>query len=241
MKPIYRIIIASAILALAAACTKEDNNLAKQAGDGTSVTFTAGFPEVEPESRMSFTAGKLGWEAGDAIAVCDGASVISVTLTSADILESGAKAKFKADGLDASAAAYYAVYPASVAGTDAASFLSGTNIKLHNAGKVQDTKNSLWCVATTTGTSLSFKNVGAVIVIEPDAAKNISYMILNSECNEVLASDPVVDPADGSFTAGSATSSQIRSNVTDGKAYFCIEAKKLSAGFVIRCPASCRV
>ncbi len=236
MRKLYSIILVTASALLLSSCVKDpaaiaDDNDGTVIEDGVRFTATYALPEAP---RSTFTSGVLGWEAGDCIAICDGTNVATVTLAAGDITGGGATASFTVTGIDPAAAAYYAVYPASVAAATAGEFVSGGEIRLLNAGVAQDGKNSFWSVAKTTTTALSFKNAGALIVIETTNPA-ISYLTFDGDNREVLASNPTVNPDDGTLTAGSGTARQIRSALEGGKAYICFEPQTMMNGFVIRC------
>ena len=80
MKSVFKMIAIIMMMAAVFSCEMTEAPEEVEVKDST-MTFTAGFLVT----KTDFNEGKLTWEAGDKIAVCDGATVEIVTLKADDI------------------------------------------------------------------------------------------------------------------------------------------------------------
>lgn len=166
------------------------------------LTFTACFSDT----KASFAQGKMTWEEGDEIAICDGYSVSVAVLTSEDLSDSGHTATFSVKGLLKDAAEYYAVYPAdcayrTVSSKSEESFLSGGLIRI-NTGTGSVGKHSTfkcYAVADAPGSSFTFHNVGALVCFNTDR-KDISKVSFKANSSTSILSVLGVNPANGSVS-----------------------------------------
>ena len=193
----YIFIAVAGILALSA-CSKMDNNknAAKQ------MTFTAGYSDgATTRATMDFSTKKVSFDGGDEISILSANNTNTKFTTSAG----GASATFS--GTAVNDEKFYAVYPYT-----AGLALSGTTI----TGIVIPTSqwNALWgdwdansgwdpkapiAYATTTGASLQFHNLCAILKIYTD--HGLSGVTITISANENLAGTFSLDTSTGTLTA----------------------------------------
>ena len=176
MKKTFRLFSAAVAAIVFASCADTIGNdinapetdASVQDGNLVQMTFSASMAE-DVDSKTTYSARKVYWEASDAITVFSvGENVTKTPFSDPELLENGAVARFSGVA-DASAETYYAVYPHSEANTYdngtfsvvfphthvavANGFPSGSNISVAVSEKD----------AEATGQALQFKNVGALL------------------------------------------------------------------------------
>ena len=161
----YIYIAVAGILALSA-CSKNDDtqNAPRQ------MTFTAGYNEgAQTRATMNFSTKKVSFDANDEISILSAKNANTKFTTSAG----GASATF--DGVATNDSKFYAVYPYTAGLTLSGDVITGVVIP-------SDQWNALWAdydetsswdpkapiaYATTTGSSLQFHNLCAILKIRP--------------------------------------------------------------------------
>ena len=176
MKKTFRLFSAAVAAIVFASCADTIGNdinapetdASVQDGNLVQMTFSASMAE-DVDSKTTYSARKVYWEASDAITVFSvGENVTKTPFSDPELLENGAVARFSGVA-DASAETYYAVYPHSEANTYdngtfsvvfphthvavANGFPSGSNISVAVSEKD----------AEATGQNLQFMNVGALL------------------------------------------------------------------------------
>ena len=176
MKKTFRFFFAAVAAIVFASCADKmgndinapESDASVQDGNLVQMTFSASMAE-DVDSKTTYSARKVYWEASDAITVFSvGENVTKTSFSEPELLENGAVARFSSVA-DASAETYYAVYPDSEDNTYdngtfsvvfphthvavADGFPSGSNVSV--AVSVND--------AEATGQNLQFMNVGALL------------------------------------------------------------------------------
>ena len=185
MKKTFRLFSAAVAAIVFASCADTIGNdinapetdASVQDGNLVQMTFSASMAE-DIDSKTTYSARKVYWEASDAITVFSvGDNVTTTSLSEPELLENGAVARFSGVA-DASAETYYAVYPHSESNTYdngtfsvvfphthvavANGFPSGSNVSV--AVSVKD--------AEATGQNLQFMNVGALLAFSFNTAED---------------------------------------------------------------------
>jgi len=185
MKKTFRLFSAAVAAIVFASCADTIGNdinapetdASVQDGNLVQMTFSASMAE-DIDSKTTYSARKVYWEASDAITVFSvGENVTKTPFSEPELLENGAVARFSGVA-DASAETYYAVYPHSESNTYdngtfsvvfphthvavANGFPSGSNVSV--AVSVKD--------AEATGQNLQFMNVGALLAFSFNTAED---------------------------------------------------------------------
>lgn len=201
MKNIFKMIAIAMMMAAVFSCEKTETPEV-ETKINTTMTFTADFLGT----KTNFNEGKLTWEAGDQIAVCDGSKVETVTLTSDDIKNDGASAEIKTTTLATDAATYYAVFPAACAYTVVDNSIDKTFIKdgciQISSGTINIFKSHTfksYAVASEAGGHFQFNNVGAIVYFKTER-NDIGYVKFESNESGDVRGNVLIDPATGEIT-----------------------------------------
>lgn len=202
MKNVFKMIVVAMMMAVVFSCEKNETPDKVNMKD-SAMTFTADFLGA---TKTNFNEGKLTWEAGDQIAVCDGSKVETVTLTSDDIINDGASAEIKTTTLATDAVQYYAVFPADCAYTVVDNSIDKTFIKdgciQISSGTINIFKSHTfksYAVALEAGGHFQFKNVGAIVYFKTERT-DIYYVTFESNESGDVRGNVLIDPATGEIT-----------------------------------------
>lgn len=238
-KIINTLFAASAVFALTVSCEKEikdpvSDEVIVNPGDelvnDNTIVFKASFEN--PATKTELAAGnKVQWLDGDAISFFDGETNVS-----AETATGGENGSFTVNVT--SAAPWYALYPynssASISGGIITTTLPSTQTAV--AGSFADDLNI--AVATTSTTSLSFKNVLGLIKFKVGADADIVKVTLTGNNSEVLAGTVDIDYNSGdptwSIKSGAATSIELTGTFVKGQTYyFAVLPQTFTNGFTL--------
>lgn len=201
MKNLFRMFAAVVVAAAALSCEKVDVNEEKS-GEAAVITFTADFAAT----KTGFDAGKLTWEAGDKIAVCDGETVEVVSLKAENIKSDGASAVINVTRLKTDAEKYYAVFPAACAYTVVDetiedSFIKNGCIQISTGDILRDKKETFksYAVSDMAGGNLCFQNIGAIVYFKTGRT-DVGSVTFKSNVSGMTMSNALVDPSTGAVT-----------------------------------------
>ena len=191
----YIFIAVAGILALSA-CSKIDDtqNAPRQ------MTFTAGYNEgAQTRATMDFSTKKVSFDANDEISILSAKNTNTKFTTTAG----GASATFSGTATDDSK--FYAVYPYTAGLTLSGTTITGIVIPTSqwNAKWGDSSDNSGWdpkapiAYATTTGSSLQFHNLCAILKIKEES-DNVTMTI---SADQDLAGTFSLDTSTGTLTA----------------------------------------
>ena len=201
----YIFIAVAGILALSA-CSKIDDtqNAPRQ------MTFTAGYNEgAQTRATMDFSTKKVSFDAGDEISILSAKNTNTKFTTTAG----GASATF--DGVATDDSKFYAVYPYTAGLTLSGDVISGIVIPTSqwNAKWGDSSDNSGWdpkapiAYATTTGTSLQFHNLCAILKVDfPNCGGDFNLTI---DANEPLAGTFSLNTSTGALTPTAGSTSVV--------------------------------
>ena len=206
----YIFMAVAGMLALSS-CSNDDNDVQNAPRQ---MTFTAGFGD-EAQTRATLNGKKVSFDAGDAISILS-ASNDNVEFTTS---EGGASATFT--GTATADANFYAVYPYTGGLTldPSTGIISGVTIPANQNGAA----TSGWdpaapiAYATTTGTSLQFKNACALLKITND--RDQAYAIAVA-CDQALAGTFSLNTSSGTLSGSSTTNAAGVQNVPSGKTIY---------------------
>ena len=204
----YIFMAVAGMLALSS-CSNDDNDIQDVQNAPRQMTFTAGYNEGGvTRATMDFSTKKVSFDANDEISILSAKNTNTKFTTSAG----GASATFSGTATDDSK--FYAVYPYTAGLTLSGDVISGVVIP-------SDQWNALWAdydetsswdpkapiaYATTTGSSLQFHNLCAILKIRPywggDGWITISA---NENLAGTFSLDTSTTPATLTATAGSKT------------------------------------
>lgn len=163
--------ISTALVAVMALASCGQENLTLPSEELVPVTFTA----TGEQTKTTYSAGKVSWETTDKVSLFSGEDYKTKTELSVSgrLYEDGEKAEFEGLAADGSES-YIAVYPsAEVNGYNGTSLTVGIpSDQVAVAGGFMSGANT--AVATSTGNSLIFSNVGALVGIRFGAADAVS-------------------------------------------------------------------
>ena len=209
-------------------CSNDDNDIQDVQNAPRQMTFTAGFgDEAQTRAALDGSTKKVSFDANDKISILS-ANNNNVTFTTS---AGGASATFT--GTATADSKFYAVYPYTDGLTldPSTGIISGVTIPA-----IQDiTSTCGWdpaapiAYATTTGTSLQFKNACALLKINND--KGVAAFI-RVGCNEALAGTFSLNTSSGALS-GTNTSPLARVvNVPSGKTIYIAIAPGEKTDFV---------
>jgi hypothetical protein len=199
-------------------CSNDDNDVQNTQNAPRQMTFTAGFgDEAQTRAALDGSTKKVSFDANDKISILSAKNTNTQFTTSAG----GASAAFT--GTATADSKFYAVYPYTDGLTldPSTGIISGVTIPNIQTGAA--TSDCGWdptapiAYATTTGTSLQFKNACALLKINND--KGVAAMI-RVGCNEALTGTFSLNTSSGALS-GSTTSPVARVvNVPSGKTIY---------------------
>lgn len=228
MKNVFKMIVVAMMMAVVFSCEKNETPDKVNMKD-SAMTFTADFLGA---TKTNFNEGKLTWEAGDQIAVCDGSIVETVTLTSDDIINDGASAEIKTTTLATDAVQYYAVFPADCAYTVVDNSIDKTFIKdgciQISSGTIDLDKSDTfksYAVASEAGGHFQFKNVGAIVYFKTERT-DIDYVTFESNESGDVRGNVLIDPETGEITHSDYFEYSVYSVRTDIIRYFMNDEKE---------------
>jgi len=213
----YIFMAVAGMLALSS-CSKDDNDVQNTQNAPRQMTFTAGFgDEAQTRAALDGSTKKVSFEAGDEISILSANNPNTNFTTTAG----GASATFT--GTATADSKFYAVYPYTTGLTldPSTGIISGVQISPSQSGAA--TSDCGWdpyapiAYATTTGTSLQFKNACALLKITND--RGVAAFI-RVGCNEALAGTFSLNTSSGALS-GTNTSPLARVvNVPSGKTIY---------------------
>lgn len=188
------LIILVSALALAA-CAKEEKL-------SSPLVFRA---QLDDETKVSFSAGKMNWVAGDVIRVSNGTDWADVTLSASDITPDGRTAVFSVSSV-AAASTYYAVYPATSCGSGFT--LDGGNVVVAPSSAPSE-NNVFTCVSSCSADDLSLKfHHPMALIIVTTTYSAVDHVTLRTIGGQTLMGSISVNPstAESSWAVEGATS-----------------------------------
>ena len=211
----YMFMAVAGMLALSS-CSNDDNDQNTQNAP-RQMTFTAGFgDEAQTRAALDGSTKKVSFDANDKISILSAKNTNTQFTTSAG----GASATFT--GTATADSKFYAVYPY----TDGLA-LSGTTISGVTIPYIQSGAASSDCgwdptapiaYATTTGTSLQFRNACALLKITNDKG---NATMIRVECNEALTGTFSLNTESGALSGSDGTVSLARvMSVPSGKTIY---------------------
>lgn len=219
------IIAIAALLAIAAACTKEEAQISNTEFNGNAPVFKA---SVGTKAELSGT--KVNWVAGDHLAVWNGSAKADYSTT-----DSGATADFTTSDSFASASEYVALYPFS-AGSSCTSGTVTTELPAAQTATAAgfDPAAHL-AVATTTSTTLSFKNAVAYLKFTvPTGMDDLTSVSFSGNSSEKVAGACTINASTGALTATGSATATLSGTFTEGADYFiAIAPQEFAAGYTV--------
>lgn len=196
MKNVFKMIAIAMMMVTVFSCEKD--GATEDAGEkGSTITFTA----YLLGTRAGFNEGKLTWETGDQIAVCDGATVEVVKLTADDIKPGGVSAVIQTSKLAPDAKEYYAVFPAACAYTEVKK--SELNTFITNDGSIQISTGDAdidksqtfksYAITSEAGGHLMFESVDAIVYLKTERT-DIASVQFKSNKSGLVKSNILIDP-----------------------------------------------
>ena len=214
----YIFMAVAGMLALSS-CSNDDNDVQNTQNAPRQMTFTAGFgDEAQTRAALDGSTKKVSFDANDKI------SILSTKNTNTQFTTSAGGASAAFTGTATADSKFYAVYPYTNGLTLDAStgIISGVTIPYMQTGAA--TSDCGWdpaapiAYATTTGTSLQFKNACALLKINNDrgVATRIEVM-----CGEALTGTFSLDTSSGALSGSDGTRAVARvMNVPSGKTIY---------------------
>ena len=210
----YIFMAVAGMLALSS-CSNDDNDQTTQNAP-RQMTFTAGFgDEAQTRATLDGSTKKVSFETGDDISILSANNTNTRFATTAG----GASATFT--GTATADSKFYAVYPYKDGLTldPSTGIISGVTIPANQNGAA----TSGWdpaapiAYATTTGTSLQFKNACALLKITND--RDQAYAIAVA-CDQALAGTFSLNTSSGTLSGSSTTNAAGVQNVPSGKTIY---------------------
>ena len=197
-------------------CSNDDNDQTTQNAP-RQMTFTAGFgDEAQTRAALDGSTKKVSFDANDKISILSAKNTNTQFTTSAG----GASATFT--GTATADSKFYAVYPYTDGLALSGTTISGVTIPYIQSGAA--TSDCGWdptapiAYATTTGTSLQFRNACALLKITND--RGVAAMI-RVGCNEALAGTFSLNTSSGALSGSDGTSPLVRvMSVPSGKTIY---------------------
>lgn len=201
----YIFMAVAGMLALSS-CSNDDNDMTQEKNAPRQMTFTASYGDGA-QTRASLDPTTLGaekkkvnFDAGDEISILSDKNTNTKFTTSAG----GASADF--DGMAVNDSKFYAVYPYTDGLALSGDVISGIVIpSIQWNGKWYDDNNSAWdpnapvAYATTTGSSLQFRNLCAILKIKVVGGGSAGKITISAE--QALAGTFSLDTSTGTLTA----------------------------------------
>ena len=194
-------------------CSNDDNDVQDTQNAPRQMTFSAGYNEGDQmRATMDGSTKKVSFDAGDAISILSANNTNTKFTTTAG----GASATFT--GTATADSKFYAVYPYTAGLTldTSTGIISGVTIP--NGQSYATMSTCGWnpaapiAYATTTGTSLQFKNACALLKITNDGGDAVEITV---SCHEALTGTFSLDTSSGTLTySGTVASKDKKSKVT---------------------------
>ena len=225
----YIFMAVAGMLALSS-CSNDDNDVQNTQNAPRQMTFTAGFgDEAQTRAALDGSTKKVSFEAGDGI------SILSTKNTNTQFTTSAGGASAAFTGTATADSKFYAVYPYTDGLALSGTTISGVTIPYMQNGAA--TSDCGWdptapiAYATTTGTSLQFKNACALLKITND--RTVAQMI-RVECNEALAGTFSLNTESGALSGSGGNTSFVRvMNVPPGKTIYIAIAPGVKTDFMV--------
>ena len=227
----YIFMAVAGMLALSS-CSNDDNDVQNTQNAPRQMTFTAGFgDEAQTRAALDGSTKKVSFDANDKISILS-ANNNNVTFTTT---AGGASATFT--GTATADSKFYAVYPYTDGLTldPSTGIISGVTIPYMQTGAAGS--DCGWdptapiAYATTTGTSLQFKNACALLKITND--RGVAQMI-RVHCNEALAGTFSLNTSSGALSGSDGTAPLVRvMNVPSGKTIYIAIAPGVKTDFMV--------
>ena len=219
------IIAIAALLAIAAACTKEEAQISNTEFNGNAPVFTA---SVGTKAELSGT--KVNWVAGDHLAVWNGAAKADYSTTG-----SGATADFTTSESFASASEYVALYPFSAGASCTSGTVTTELPATQTATAAGFDPAAHLAVATTTSTTLSFKNAVAYLKFTvPTGMDDLTSVSFSGNSSEKVAGACTINASTGALTATGSATATLSGSFTEGSDYFiAIAPQEFAAGYTV--------
>ena len=211
----YIFMAVAGMLALSS-CSNDDNDVQNTQNAPRQMTFTAGFgDEAQTRAALDGSTKKVSFDANDKISILSANNMNTQFTTSAG----GASATFT--GTATADSKFYAVYPYTDGLTldPSTGIISGVTIPANQNGAA----TSGWdpaapiAYATTTGTSLQFKNACALLKITNDKG---NATMIRVDCSEALAGTFSLNTSSGALSGTNTVSVARVMNVPSGKTIY---------------------
>ena len=214
----YIFMAVAGMLALSS-CSNDDNDVQNTQNAPRQMTFTAGFGDgATTRATLDGSTKKVSFDANDKI------SILSTKNTNTQFTTSAGGASATFTGTATADSKFYAVYPYTNDLTldPSTGIISGVTIPYMQTGAA--TSDCGWdptapiAYATTTGTSLQFKNACALLKITNDRDNAMKIWV---ECNEALTGTFSLDTSSGALSGSDGTRAVARvMNVRSGKTIY---------------------
>lgn len=197
----YMFMAVAGMLALSS-CSNDENDIQDAKNAPRQMTFTAGYNEGG-ETRTTLSGKSVSFDANDEISILSSKNTNTQFTTSAG----GASATFSGMATDDSK--FYAVYPYTDGLTLSGDVISGIVIpSIQYNGQWYDDNKSAWdpkapvAYATTTGSSLQFRNLCAILKIKVVGSSGYEYAgKITISADQALAGTFSLDTSTGTLTA----------------------------------------
>ena len=208
----YIFMAVAGMLALSS-CSNDDNDVQNTQNAPRQMTFSAGYNEGDQmRATMDGSTKKVSFDANDEISILSANNTNTKFTTTAG----GASATFT--GTATADSKFYAVYPYTAGLTLDTSTGIISGVKIPNSQSYATMSTCGWnpaapiAYATTTGTSLQFKNACALLKITNDRGDAVEISV---RCDEALTGTFSLDTSSGTLTfSGTVKSKDKASRVT---------------------------
>ena len=226
----YIFMAVAGMLALSS-CSNDDNDVQNTQNAPRQMTFTAGFgDEAQTRAALDGSTKKVSFEAGDGI------SILSTKNTNTQFTTSAGGASAAFTGTATADSKFYAVYPYTDGLALSGTTISGVTIPYMQNGAA--TSDCGWdptapiAYATTTGTSLQFKNACALLKITNDGGQANAIAV---SCDQALAGTFSLNTSSGTLSGSSTTNAAGVQNVPSGKTIYIAIAPGTKTYFAADC------
>lgn len=225
----YIFMAVAGMLALSS-CSNDDNDVQNTQNAPRQMTFTAGFgDEAQTRAALDGSTKKVSFDANDKI------SILSTKNTNTQFTTSAGGASAAFTGTATADSKFYAVYPYTDGLALSGTTISGVTIPYIQSGAA--TSDCGWdptapiAYATTTGTSLQFKNACALLKITND--RGVAQMI-TVECYEALAGTFSLNTESGALSGSGGNAPLVRvMSVPSGKTIYIAIAPGPKTDFMV--------
>lgn len=228
----YIFMAVEGMLALSS-CSNDDNDVQNTQNAPRQMTFTAGFGDgATTRAALDGSTKKVSFDANDKISILSAKNTNTQFTTSAG----GASATFT--GTATADSKFYAVYPYTGGLTldPSTGIISGVTIPANQTNPATSTCG--WdpaapiAYATTTGTSLQFKNACALLKITNDGGQANAIAV---SCDQALAGTFSLNTSSGTLSGSSTTNAAGVQNVPSGKTIYIAIAPGTKTYFAADC------